>query len=298
MTALLAFCLAASCSAAPAPPQDPAAIRKAIDVERSQALRWLKSDPQSYLAAVKRVDFGGKSALAVGSAADNDVVLEGLSAHHLKVAADAEGFRVEALDPEAAFTVGKSTAAKPVRQAATGPESLGVGRYRLRLSHQGYPAIIVFDPRSPRFKEFHGMRYFPVDLSYRFVVPLIPDPQAPKVAIQSTHSADRKAERVGWFELKIGGKTVRLAAMRLLEPGAGPDDLSILFRDKTTGHESYSVGRYVDPVKLPDGRYVVDFNDAYNPACAFSKFYNCPIPPRENYLDVAVRAGAQDPHYH
>lgn len=296
--AALAVFAAPPALAAPPAAEDAASLKKAILADRAQDERWLKSDPQSYLAAVKRVDFGGKAALTVGSAADADVKLDGLSARALRITAQADGFLTEAVDPATTFTVGKSSAAAATRSARTGPESLGVGRYRLRLSHQGYPAVIVFDPRSPRFKEYHGMRYFPVDLSYRFVVPLLPDASAEKVAIRSTHSADRKAERVGWFELDLHGTRVRLSAMRLLEPGAGPDDLTILFRDKTTGKESYSVGRYVDPVRRPDGRYVVDFNMAYNPACAFSAFYNCPIPPKENYLAAPIRAGAKDPRYH
>ena len=292
---MIALALLLSCLCAAAP-DNPAAVRKAIQADRDHDAAWLKSDPQSYLASVARVDFGDKTTLTVGASGDNDVRLPGLLSHHLEVTADAEGFRVEALDAGATFTVDTSTRA--VREAALGPASLGVGRFRLRLSHQGFPAIIVFDPRSPRFKEYHGMRYFPIDLSYRFVARLIPDPKAQTMTIQSTHSAARKAERVGWFELTIRGQRVRLAATRLLEPGAGPDELGILFRDATTGHESYPVGRYVDPEKRPDGSYVIDFNEAFNPACAFSDFYNCPIPPKENYLTVAIRAGAKDPLYH
>jgi uncharacterized protein (DUF1684 family) len=86
--------------------------------------------------------------------------------------------------------------------------------------------------------------------------------------------------------------------VRLLEPGAGENEVSIFFRDATTGHESYSVGRYVDAVPLGDDRYALDFNRAYNPACAFSPLYNCPIPPRENRLPVPIRAGERDPGGH
>ncbi|MEK7329322.1 MAG: DUF1684 domain-containing protein, partial [Candidatus Eisenbacteria bacterium] len=60
---------------------------------------------------------------------------------------------------------------------------------------------------------------------------------------------------------------------------------------------TYPVGRYLDPVALGDGRYLLDFNLAYNPACAYSEHYNCPIPPRKNRLSVAVRAGEKDSHY-
>jgi hypothetical protein len=80
--------------------------------------------------------------------------------------------------------------------------------------------------------------------------------------------------------------------------GYRENDLSILYRDATTGTETYPVGRYVDPKKLPKGNYLLDFNFAYNPACAVSDHYNYPIPPKGNTLSVAIRAGEMDSHYH
>jgi len=63
------------------------------------------------------------------------------------------------------------------------------------------------------------------------------------------------------------------------------------------GKESYKVGRYLEPVKRSDGFYTLDFNMCYNPACAYSEHYNCPIPPKENHLTVAIAAGEMDAHY-
>ncbi|MCX5795351.1 MAG: DUF1684 domain-containing protein [Elusimicrobia bacterium] len=295
---LAAWTLLPACASAQPPADATAMVRQEILKDRKDTRSWLKSDPTSYLAAVARRDFGPLTTLTVGSAQDNDVRLPGptVRPHHLRVSARDQGFRVEAVDPGADFLVGKGT--QPVRAAELEPEKLGVGRFTLRLSHQGYPAIIVFDPKSPRLKDYHGIRYFPIDPSLRYAVRLTRDPKAETVAIRSTHSADRRATRVGWFEFMAGRTRCRLAATRLLEPGSAPDSLSVLFRDATTGRESYRVGRYVEPKRLPDGTYILDFNMAYNPACAFSRFFNCPIPPRENTLPVAIRAGEQDSHYH
>jgi hypothetical protein len=272
----------------------------AIEKDRRETREALKSAPDSYLAAVRRKDFGAKKFLTVGAAADNDVRLEGsgMKPHHLKATVEGENFAVEALDGGAAFSVGKSTGQPQVRQMIVPPSPIRLGRYLLRLSHQGYPAIIVFDPKSPKLQEYHGIKYFPIDLSYRYVVSLIPDPKSESLTIKSTHSGDRRAVRVGWFEFVAGETPCRVAVSRLVEPGAGPDDLSVLFRDATTGKESYAVGRYVEPARQPDGTYVLDFNMAYSPACAYSPYYNCPIPPKENYLSVPIRAGEQDSHYH
>jgi uncharacterized protein (DUF1684 family) len=201
---------------------------------------------------------------------------------------------VHAVDPAARFKAGP----EEKREAVVDPSNIQVGRFLLRLSHQRFPGIIVFDPQSPRFKLYKGLKYFPVDLNYRYELPLTLRPRPETIVIMSTRGNQRRAQRVGWFEFTVGGTPVRLDAVRLLEPGVGENDLGIFFRDQTTGKETYALGRYVDVKKLPDGRYLLDFNNAYNPACAFSVHYNCPIPPKENALAVAIRAGEMDSDYH
>jgi len=287
--------------AAPAPPvtlspAERATVIKEIEKDRADTEQWLKSDISSYLATVDRRDFEQKKTLTVGRAAGNDVRVDdpAFTAHHLRVSVEGDQFRVEAVDAAATFTSEK----KETRAAVVKPSAIGVGRFQLRLSHQRYPAIIVFDPQSPRFKEYKGLKYFPPNLALRYELPLTPNPKPETVVIMSTRGNRRQATKVGWFDFSVEGKPARLEAVRLLEPGVGENDLGIFFRDATTGKESYALGRYVDVKKLENGRYLLDFNFAYNPACAFSDHYNCPIPPRENVLSMAVRAGEMDSHYH
>jgi uncharacterized protein (DUF1684 family) len=263
--------------------------------DRTDTEEFLKSSPTSYLATVQRRDFADQSSLTVGSAPGNDVRIDdaGVRPRHLRVTVVGDSFRVETLDPKAHFQVkdvDMTTATLP-------PSGIKVGRFTLRLSHQRFPAIIVFDPQSPRFKLYKGIQYFPPDLSYHIVAPLTPNPKPDTTIILSTRSNQRRAVRVGWFDFKVNGTKSRLEATRLLEPGVGEKDIGLFFTDATTGKESYSVGRYLDAVPLPNGRYVLDFNKSYNPACAYSEHYNCPIPPKENRLQVAVRAGEMDAHY-
>jgi uncharacterized protein len=295
---VLALALAAPAVHAAPPAHLPRAvadsITRTIAADRAETERWLRSDPTSYLATVLRRDFGAQPTLSVGAAADNDVVLAGLAPHHLRVTVAGDSFHVEAPDAGAAFQR-DSTA---LQSATLPPSTLRVGRYRVRLSHQRFPALIVFDPASPHFAAYRGLRWFPVDLSLRYELPLTPNPRPDTVIILSTRGNRRRALRVGWFDFAVRGKPLRLEATRLLEPGVGERDVSVFFRDATTGHETYAVGRYVDPEPLPDGRWVLDFNRAYNPACAVSDHYNCPIPPRANVLPVAVRVGEMDSHYH
>ena len=271
------------------------AVTKEIEKGRLGAQTFLRSGQTSYLAAIERKDFADRKTLTVGRGADNDVRIDSpdVAPHHLRITLDGDRFRVEAVDAAAGFKIKD----QDMRTAVVGPSSVQVGRFTLRLSHQRFPAIIVFDPRSPRFKEYKGLKYYPVDLSYRFELPLTPNPKPEEIVVMSTLGHQRRALRIGWFEFVVAGTAHRLEATRLLEPGVGEEDVSVFFRDATTGRDTYSVGRYLDVRKLPDGNYLLDFNLAYNPACAYSPLYNCPLPPRANALKVAIRAGEMDSGY-
>ncbi len=271
-------------------------LRAAYEKDREETREWLRTARTSYLATILRRDFESKASLTVGSAADADVRIEDASVkpHHLRVAVVGDSFRVEALDDGATFAAG----GEERRVATLAPGSIGVARFTVRLSHQRFPAIIVFDPQSPRFKDYKGLEWFPVDFAYRYELAITPNPKPDTVVVMSTRGNARHALRAGWFDFAVVGKPCRLEAVRLLEPGVDEKSLGIFFRDATTGNETYGVGRYLDLEPLANGRYVLDFNLAYNPACAVSDHYNCPIPSKANTLKVAIRAGEKDAHYH
>jgi hypothetical protein len=271
-------------------------LTKAIEKEREDTRKWLQSGATSYLATVARQDFGEKTTMTVGSAAGSDVRIEDpvVAPAHLRVTVVGDSFHVVSADGKATFKVNDEERT----EATLPPSGIGVGRFTLRLSHQRFPAIIVFDPQSPHFASYHGLEYFPVNLAYRYVLPLTVSAHPDTVIILSTRGNQRRALRVGRFDFVVGNAVCRLEATRLLEPGVGERDLGVFFRDATSGKQSYGLGRYVDAVPLPDGRYVLDFNYAYNPACAFSEHYNCPIPPKANMLKLPIPVGEKDSHYH
>ena len=243
----------------------------ARDVEESRESyrEWL-SGPESFLAAIARHELAVGQTLRFGTT--GEVVLPDAGAS-IAIAANPDGFKVDGF--------------------RRGPGIVRLGRYRLRLSHQNAPAVVVIDPDAPREKL--APRWFPYSATYRFVLSL--EPAKEKIALESTRERDRTAERVGWFSFTLEGREQRLAATRLLEPGVPEDSLQIFFKDRTNGRETYHIGRYIDLDALDDGTYLVDFNRAYNPACAFSPHYNCPVPPLENRLEVAVRAGEMTPQH-
>ena len=85
----------------------------------------------------------------------------------------------------------------------------------------------------------------------------------------------------------VDGEEATLTVFRDGERGS----LFIPFRDASAGEETYEVGRYLEPQSRPDGTLDVDFNYAYNPFCAYSEGWSCPIPPEENRLALTIPAG-------
>src|SRR5262245_32024651 len=189
-------------------------LRQAIEKDRTDTENWLKTAPTSYLATVLRRDFEGKESLVVGSDATSDVRIDdtAIRPHHLRVTVVGDSFHVAALDAGATFKVKDAE----LRDATLPPSSIMIGRYTMRLSHQQFPALIVFDPQSQRYQEYKGLHWFPVDFKYRYVLALTANPKADTVIILSTRGNQRRAVRVGWFDFKVDGKPCRLEATRLL----------------------------------------------------------------------------------
>jgi uncharacterized protein (DUF1684 family) len=110
----------------------------------------------------------------------------------------------------------------------------------------------------------------------------------------TTRGLLKPMERAAILEFQVDGTPCRLVAFR--EPGG--DAFFVPYRDATSGEESYGVGRYLRVEAGEDGRTVIDFNRSTNPWCAYSPFYNCVLPPTENVLPAAIRAGERAPAGH
>jgi len=141
---------------------------------------------------------------------------------------------------------------------------------------------------------FAGLKYFEPDPAYRFEV-MLQRYHGTESAIMTTSKGTRQLfNKVGYFELAIDGRPMKLQAYQSAER----EDASIFvpFRDSTSGVESYGAARYLDLEVQHDDQYALDFNYAYNPYCAYSADYICPLPPRENWLTVPIRAGERKYH--
>ncbi|ELY97377.1 DUF1684 domain-containing protein [Natrialba asiatica] len=157
------------------------------------------------------------------------------------------------------------------------------------------------DPHSPipsdERESFDGLEYYPIDEAYRFELPLHEYNDPEPVTVGTSTDGERKYLRWGEFRFTVDGEDITLQAYK-----ADPDDdrLWVPFRDVTSGDETYGAGRYLDLEgdghRTDDGNWILDFNEAYNPTCAYSDRYECPLPPTENWLEISIEAGEQAYH--
>ncbi len=153
---------------------------------------------------------------------------------------------------------------------------------------------------SPLTKEdairFSSLEFFPIDKKYYVKAFFKRTPNEKPFDMLTTTSRLAKYVKYGEATFNLEGKKQKLViyqSLSLKEKSEYKDYLFLPFTDKTSGKESYAGGRYID-LKIPKGdSIVIDFNKAYNPYCAYNHKYSCPIPPKGNYLDVAVKAGVK-----
>jgi uncharacterized protein len=143
---------------------------------------------------------------------------------------------------------------------------------------------------SEQRRTFTGLDYYPENPDLCFDVTITPDPEQPIEDIATSTGDIRSFQRAGSFQFTVKGEQYRLYVY--YDPQG--DYEYIPFTDQTTGKETYGAGRYIEPERLPDGKYRIDFNRAYNPFCAYSPSWSCPIPPRENHVDVRIEAGEKE----
>ena len=134
---------------------------------------------------------------------------------------------------------------------------------------------------------FEQLAYYPIDLRYRLRGELHIYGRQRIVEISNTDGTTTELERFGRFVAAFGEKDFWLEVYRSPQTG----ETEIFFKDLTNGHTTYGGGRYARLTREDDGIYVIDFNNAYNPYCAYNPAYICPLPPRQNHLDFAVEAG-------
>jgi uncharacterized protein len=164
---------------------------------------------------------------------------------------------------------------------------VSAGRLRLYvIDRSGRMGIRLKDPESPFLRDFHSIEYFPPREEYRVVAHFVPDPK--KVPITNIIGQTEPEDSPGYVVFQLQGREYRLRPV-LDDPGS--QDLFFIFRDLTSEHETYGAGRFLDTPAPKNGQVVLDFNEAYNPPCAFTPYATCPLPPKENRLPLRIEAG-------
>lgn len=137
------------------------------------------------------------------------------------------------------------------------------------------------------------LRYYPPDERYSVPAALRLSSERPIVEVPTSIGTVRRMQLVGTLQFTLDGQPMSLGA---LAPAGEPiQSLFVPFTDLTSGTETYKAGRYLDLHPTSTGVYVIDFNRAYNPTCAYNEAFECPYPPPSNRLKVAVRAGEKLP---
>ncbi|WNW01663.1 DUF1684 domain-containing protein [Tenacibaculum sp. HL-MS23] len=144
-------------------------------------------------------------------------------------------------------------------------------------------------------KKFKGLDFFKIDDKYKLVAKLTKTPDAPSFYFPTTTDRVAVYEQYGIVSFFIDGENFELAIYKEENPEViYKDNLFLPFLDNTNGKTSYEGGRFID-VLITDvnsnGTIGIDFNEAYNPYCAYSDRYSCPIAPRDNYLNTEIKAG-------
>ncbi|HOJ01201.1 MAG TPA: DUF1684 domain-containing protein [Anaerolineaceae bacterium] len=145
------------------------------------------------------------------------------------------------------------------------------------------------DARSPLTEEqkqtFQGLQYYPENPALRFMLEIEEFSNKELVSIQTSKGDVRTYERYGKINFAVDGKPVALTVYK------ADVDFFLPFIDSMAGKETYPAGRYLEIEPVENGKFLVDFNMAYNPYCAYNDRWSCPLTPAENRLKVAIRAG-------
>ena len=155
--------------------------------------------------------------------------------------------------------------------------------------------------KSPLLKgdipDFAGLHYYEYNPNFRFEGPIHIYDNPDTVVIYGTKEDKRPSLKYGYFEFAYNDNKYQLQIFRILRDKPKQNDYLFLgFTDATSNGETYGGGRYINLELNEENIYLIDFNYAYNPYCAYNPKYSCAIPTRENHLEIAVEAGEKKYH--
>jgi uncharacterized protein (DUF1684 family) len=226
----------------------------------------------------------------VGSGQGNDIVLTAHVPTTIGRLTVADGkVTYEPAPGVAVMRQGKPMAGSIVLKESGSPpqDEILIGDVRLVVHVSGERlSLRVRDPRGELATGFLGFTWFPIQPEFRVVGRFIRDAEPRQMSVLNTFNDVDTYPTEGVVEFQLDGQTLRLRPFT-----TRPKRFYFVFRDASSGQETYETARFLYSDLLDDGTTVLDFNEAYNPPCAFNPYTTCPIPMRENILPVKILAG-------
>lgn len=177
------------------------------------------------------------------------------------------------------------------QELALDSDRVSIGSLTFMAIHRGSRiGVRLFDKSCKGYKEFKGQNWYAANPKFVLQAKFVPYEPPKSVNITNVIGDTQPVAVVGYVEFTLDGKVCRLDAQG---QGGG---LFINFRDNTSGKTTYPAGRFLDAPAPVNGMVTIDFNRATNPPCAWTSFATCPLPPRQNFLGVAVPAGEKTHH--
>lgn len=261
-----------------------------IDAWRKQRVERLTA-PDSWLALIGRHPLE-RGSYTVGAAAGNDIKLAAGPAK-LGTITYADDGKVTLALAEGVEAKIDGTDARTAELVHHGdkPTYVRLGTANFYVMERGDKLFLrVRDTEAPRRKNFPGIEYFPTDPSWRIEATWVKFDQ-PRTIMITNMIGQTTAEPVpGKAVFEREGRTYELY------PVDEDGELFFIVADETNGRETYDAGRFLYSKATPDGKVLLDFNKIYNPPCVFTPFATCPLPPKENRLQLRVTAGEKKFH--
>jgi uncharacterized protein (DUF1684 family) len=283
--------LAAACHSSGSSP-DPAASDVAAATKETED--WRAQHEESYRkdwATIAGLHFLETGSQTVGTARTNDIVLPASASAprmgRFVLAGDVVRFEPERGSPVKIDGQPVTTPRELTDDAATEASSIEVGGIRMVVHRSGdRRSLRVWDPDGEMARGFLGFRWFPIQMEYRLTGRFIPDPSPRDLQVLNTFGDIDTYKTEGVVEFTVQGRTLRLRPFT-----TRPKRFYFVFKDESSGAETYEAARFLYSDLRDDGTTVLDFNQAYNPPCSFNPYTTCPIPLPENRLPIKVLAG-------
>ena len=287
----VAFCaaaLAALTSACVAPAPEPEVPELVKDVAAWRAKH--EADYRREWVTIAGLHFLTPGVQTAGSLPGSDVVLPAPVPPTLGTfVLEGQSVRFEPA-PGAAVDLKGMRVTSPVvlKDDGSGPaDELTSGTVKMAVHVSGARrSLRVWDPNGPLARGFKGFTWFPIQDEYRVVGRFVPDAAPRAMQVTNTFGDLDTFTTEGVVEFTLNGRALRLRPFT-----TRPKRFYFVFKDASSGAETYGAARFVYADLRDDGSVVLDFNQAYNPPCAFNPYTTCPIPLPENRLPVKVLAG-------